>query len=483
MKVSKSLGDNLKYIKDKIDGPKTFDFFNRDFKIAGRDVSLIYVDGLTNGDILVWLLKFLMDIEEEDLSIDFLEKLVQSKLPYTEIDLLDDVDTIIDDVLAGPQVLLIDGEDKAIKIDARGWEMRGPEEPELEKATRGAEDGFIETMVLNVGMVRRRIRDPKLRVEPFKLGSRSKTDVGVLYIDDRVDKDLLKEVKQKLEEADLEGLPLADRTVDDILTGQGINFLPKVRYSNRPDIVAAHLLEGKICVITDNSPTALILPAVFLDHTQNLEEYRYPPLIGSYFKAIRFIAIFLGLILPPLWLLMAYGPDWVPEALEFIGPEEVGQISLGAQFIIATIGIDLIRIASIQTPTALATSLSLIGALILGEFSIEVGLFNPETILYLAIGTIGTFAIPGLEIALFFEIARLILIILVVFLRTPGFIGGVVVIFMLFLFTKSFGIPYLWPLIPFKWKALKTYIFRQSALNLDERRHEESKEDNTRPSE
>ncbi len=481
MALSKKLGDNLQEIKDKVDGSKTFDFVNRDFKIGDREASLIFIDDLSNGQLLNRILEYLMKTKREELSVDVIKKILESRLPVLEVTIVDKIDDLIDEVLAGPQALLIDGEDRAIIIDARTWMSRGPQEPELEKATRGPEDGFIETMVFNLQMIRRRIRDPKLRAEAVKVGKRSNSDTAIVYIEDIADKSLVEEIKSKLENIDVDGLPLADRTVEDFLTGDTLNPLPKVRYTNRPDIVSSHILEGKICVLVDNSPTALILPATFFDHTQNLEEYRQPPLPGTYLSLLRLFAVVLSLVLPPLWLTMAYGPTWLPESLSFIGIKELGKVPIGLQFILASIGIDLIRIASIQTPSSLATSLGLIGALMLGEFSVEVGLFSPETILYMAIGAISNFTIPGFELALTIKLLRLFLIILVLFFKLPGLIGGLILIFMLFVFSKSFGIPYLWPLIPFNWPALKTYLFRQSILTLDTRRPGiNKKQDSTR---
>ncbi|MCK8816582.1 spore germination protein [Natroniella sulfidigena] len=470
MDLNKRLEKNIKVIEDRFDGDKTFDFTIREFKIGNKDAALAFVQGFNKDEVVNQILAYLMYAEQEDLSVDAVKKIIETRLPVAEADVVETVDDVTLEALSGPQVLLIDGEDKAIVIDARTWEARGPEEPELEKATRGSEDGFVETMMFNIQLIRRRIRDVDLRVEALQAGKKANSDIAVVYMKDYADLDLVEEIKERIDEIDVDGLPLADRTIEDYLTKDTLSPLPKVRYTNRPDIASAHIMEGKVCVVVDNSPTVLILPATFFDHTQNLEEYRQSPVPGTYFNLLRLIAVFIGLILPPLWLLIAYGPAWVPEALEFIGPKDPGTVPLGWQFVIATVGIDLIRIASIQTPTALATSLSLIAALILGEFSVETGLFDPETILYLAIGAISNFALPGYELSLTLSLMRFGLILLVVFLRLPGLIAGLILSFLLFALSKSFGTPYLWPLIPFDWSALKTYLFRQSVLSLKDRR-------------
>ncbi|MGM0369714.1 MAG: spore germination protein [Bacillota bacterium] len=470
MDISKDLSKNLTEIKKQVDGEKTFDLINRDFEIGGKEVSLVFVGSFAKSNLLNKILEFLMRTKREDLSVDVIEKLINNRLPMLEVTLVDKIDDLMDQVLSGPQALLIDGIDQAIILDARTWMSRSPEEPELEKSTRGAEDGFVETMLFNLQLIRRRIRDSKLRAEIVKVGTRSKTDVCVSYIDDIASSDLVDEVKERLNKIDIDGLPLADRTIEDYLVGDKLNPLPKVRYTNRPDIVSSDLLEGKICVIVDNSPTVLILPATVFDHTQTIEDYRQPPIPGSYLNLLRLISVFLSLFLPAVWLLFAYDPSWLPEVLQIIGPKELGKVPLGMQFIFASIGIDLIRMASIQTPSSLATSLGLIGALLLGEFAVKVGLFAPEVILYMAIAAISSFTIPGFEFALTIKLFRIFLLIMVIMFKGVGLIIGSLIVFLIFAFSKSFGTHYLWPLIPFNWDALKTYLFRQSILTLNDRR-------------
>lgn len=481
MEISKKLADNLTAIKEEIGGPKTFDLVNRDFKIGDKEVSLVFIDSFAKGALLNKILEFLMKTKREEISVDMIKKLLNNRLPILEVTVVDKIEDLIDEVLAGPQALLIEGLDQAIILDARTWMSRTPAEPELEKATRGPEDGFVETMLFNLQMIRRRIRDPKLRAEVIKVGKRSQTDTCVVYIDDIAAPHLVQDIKDRLNQIDVDGLPLADRTVEDYLVGDKFNPLPKVRYTNRADIASSHLLEGKICIVVDNSPTVLLLPATLFDHTQTLEDYRQPPIPGTYINLLRLSSILISLFLPALWLLFSYNPEWLPQVLQIIGPKEIGKIPLGFQFVLASIGIDLIRIASIQTPSSLATSLGLIGALMLGEFSVKVGLFAPEVILYMAIAAISSFTIPGFEFSLTVKLFRLVLIVLVIFFKGIGLIVGSIAIFLMFALSKSFGIPYLWPLVPFNWQALKTYFIRQSTLSLDQRRTNiHSLEDKTR---
>ncbi|QTL98480.1 spore germination protein [Iocasia frigidifontis] len=463
--LDKKIDKNLQMIKKELGADESFDVLVREFEIGGKKASLIFLDGFIKDDLIIPMMK-LMESSREDISVKTIKKVLNNRLPYYEVETVKDMDKVVQQVLAGPQVLIIDGSDEAIVIDGRTWLSRTPDEPELEKATRGPADGFVETMLFNVNAVRRRIRDVNFRAEVIQVGKRSKNDLALVYIKDIINPDLLQDVKSKLEGIDIDGLPLADKSIEDIITGGTLNPLPLVRYTERPDNVAAHILEGHLVIIVDNSPTALVLPAPFLSHVQTLEVYRKGPVLGTYLSLMRLMAMLISVFLPAVWLILATNRALLPEYLSFIGVKEGSSIGLGIQFILASLGIDLIRIASIQTPSTLATSLSLIGALLLGDFAVKVGLFSPEVILYMAVAAISNFSIPGYEIALVLKLFRFILLIAVIIANIWGFAISFSLIFLWMVFTKSFGVNYLWPIIPFNYQALKSYMVRQTVLDL-----------------
>lgn len=463
--IKKKLDDNLEIIKEVLGADESFDVLVRTFEIGEKKAGLVFIDGFIKDDLIVPILK-LMETEREEISVDVIKKIMNKRLPYYELDTVIDLDKAVQEILAGPQLLLIDGVDEGIIIDGRTWMSRSPQEPELEKATRGPADGFIETMLFNVNSVRRRVRDVNFRAEVIQLGKRSKNDVALVYMKDIVNPDLLQDVKSKLESVDIDGLPLADKTVEDIITGGTINPLPLVRYTERPDNVAAHILEGNLAIIVDNSPTALILPAPFISHVQTLEIFRKGPILGGYLSLLRMFAILISIFLPAIWLLLANNKELLPEYLNFIGVKEEGTVGLGLQFILASLGIDLIRMASIQTPDTLASSLSLVSALLLGDFAVQVGLFSPEIILYMAVAVVSTFSIPGYEMVMVLKMFRFILLIAVIIGNIWGFLVACLIIFIWMASTKSFGVNYLWPFIPFNYQALKSSLFNQTVLDL-----------------
>jgi stage V sporulation protein AF len=467
--LHKKLDKNLNSLKNKLGADESFDVLTRTFEIGRTKAGLVFLDGFVK-DSIVFIMRTLMKAKEEEMSVDKMKKLKEKLVPYFEISTAKNQEEVVQAILSGPQVLLLDGLDQALIIDGRTWMSRSPDEPELEKSTRGPADGFVETMLFNVVAIRRRIRDANFRAEVVQVGKRSKNDVALVYIKDIVNPDLPKEIKTKLKEIDIDGLALADKTIEEVITGGTLNPLPLVRYTERPDNVAAHILEGSLAVIVDNSPTVLILPSPFLSQIQTLEIYRKGTVIGTYLSFLRLFAIPISVLLPVIWFLLATNPEIVPEYLSFIGVKESSTIGLGVQFILASLGIDLIRMASIQTPSTLATSLSLIGALILGDFAVKVGLFSPEVILYMAFATLSNFALPGYEVALVLKLCRLLLLLGAIIGNFWGFGVVSVFIFIWFVSTKSFGVYYMWPIIPFDYQALKSYTIRQSVMDLSHRR-------------
>lgn len=470
MKLSKKIGENIEYFDKTLGISKSFDVINRDIIIGGRKAAYIFIDGFAKDDIMLYIEKRLQQLDREDINPNTIEKLMTQRISYLEVETTDDVKQIELMVLSGAVALFIDKEDKAIILDVRTYPARGPEEPDLEKVTRGSRDGFTETIIFNTALVRRRIRDSKLRFEITQVGRRSKTDVVIGYIEDIANQDLLKDLKKKIDKIDTDSLEMAEKSLEEFILGRNWNPLPQARYTERPDVTAAHLLEGHIIIMVDTSPSVMIVPVTMFHFTQHAEDYYQNPGIGTYFRWVRMLGIFLSLVLPPLWLLLVYYKGSFPDWLSFLGPKETGEIPIFLQFIILEIGVDLLRIASIHTPNTLATSLAIIGGLILSEFAIKVGWFVPETVLYMAVAGLGMFATPSLEFSLAIRIFRLILLILTGIFKIYGFVAGIMFTAIIFITTKSFGgVRYTWPLIPFNAKALSTIFFRKPIPEVKER--------------
>ena len=468
MNLSLKLNDNINQIEKNLPIQQSFDVIGRRLTFGETEGYLVFIDGFAKDDIMLWLLDNLQSLPKRKTKIRELSQFIQSHIGYLEVETFTDLQKLEDAVLAGALALVLDNQEEGIIIDARTYPARGPEEPDLEKVTRGSRDGLVETIVFNTALIRRRVRDPKLVFEMKTVGKRSKTDVAISYIQDLVDQKLLKEIKNKIDAIEIESLIMAEKSLEElIIKKKWYNPMPQARFTERPDVVAAHLMEGHIAIVVDTSPSVLLLPVTFFHFTQHSEDYYQNPLVGTYIRWVRFIAIISSLILTPLWLLLVFNHDALPEFLSFIGTKEESTIPLFLQFILLELGLDTLRIASIHTPSSLTTSLGIIGGLMLSQFAVDVGWLTPETVLYMAIVGIGTFAIPSLEFALALRMFRILLLLLTGFFKTPGFFIGLGIILLIICTTKTFsGISYTWPLFPLNRKALANVLFRRPIIEI-----------------
>lgn len=461
IKVSKNYQENLDYLNRELGVPDSFDIVVREMSIGGKKIAIYSVNGMVNTEVASLILDALIDLERADLVVNALSKLVKGRIVNLQVSEVDTMDKILYFILSGPMAIFVEGQEKAIIVDARSYPARQPSEPDIERVTRGSRDGFTETLVFNTALIRRRLRDPKLRMKIMQVGGRSKTDVCVAYIEDLTNEKFVTEITEEIQKIKIDGIPMAEKSVEEFILGSKIwNPYPRVRYTERPDVAAVHLLEGHVVIIVDTSPSVMIAPATFWSHVQHAEEYRQEPIVGAYMRWVRFLGIFAALFLLPLWLAAAMNPQVLPEWLQWVGVEKPGKVGLLPQVFLAELGVDLVRMAAIHTPGPLTVALGLIATFMIGDVAIKVGLFNPEVIVYIAVVTVGTFATPSYELAQANRLARLFLIIMVAFLNFIGFGIGVVLLFFLLWRTKSFGIPYLWPLLPLDIKALGTILVR-----------------------
>ena len=467
--ISKKLEVNTEQMKSRLGIGISFDIVERTIEIGGRKAAYYFVDGLIKDKVTTDIFAILQGIEREELVPNSIRKLMGKYIPYFEVDTVDTLEKAVEWVMSGPLVLFIDQEETAIVIDVREFPTRGIAEPDLEKVTRGSHEGLTETIVFNTAMIRRRLQDPNLRFEIQKVGTRSRTDVAVGYICDLADPKMTATIKDRIKEANLDALPMGVKSLEELIVKSPWNPIPRVRYTERPDVVIAHLLEGHVVVLTDTTPMAMILPVTAFHFFQHAEEFFQSATIGTYLRWIRAVAFLIATILPPLWLALYLSAASLPPSLHFIGPKETGTTPIWLQFLLLEVGIDLIRMALIHTPSALATSLGIVGAILLGDLAVSVGLFVPESILYTAIAAIGYFAIPSIEFAYAVRFYRYLLLILASVWQLPGLALGLLAGFILLATTRSIGLPYLWPLIPFHGPSLMRALIRLPVPTVDSR--------------
>ena len=464
VKLSSDINQNIRLVHQFLPVKRSFDVIGRELIIGqATRAYLVFIDGFAKDDIMLWILQVLQSLSKNDMSNITIQTLMTKKIGYIEVERFNDLEQLRSMVLAGAVGLIVDGQDEGLIIDAREYPVRSPEEPELEKVSRGSRDGLVETIIFNTALIRRRLRDPNLIFEIKTVGKRSKTDVSIAYLDDMVDKKLLSEIQDKIDKIDVGALVMAEKTLEELLIKKHwYNPLPQVKFTERPDVVAAHLMEGHIAIIVDTSPSIMLLPVTLFHFTQHAEDYYQNILVGSYYRWIRFFGMLSALLLPPLWLLLVQNKELLPDFLQFLGPKDEYTLPLFVQLLLLEFGMDVLRLSSIHTPSALNTSLGIIGGLILSDLAVKVGIFVPETVLYIALAAVGTFATPSLEFALAIRIFRLFLLVMTGVFGLWGFSLSLLVILIIVLTSRSFrnGKRYTWPLIPFKWKPLAHILFR-----------------------
>ncbi len=461
-RIPESMEELEKRLEERMGLNQSFDVILRKMEFGGLNTGLLYINGFAKDDVLTELLERLSYLNEQQVKPDALKQFLEKYLLHIQVEVADNLPDTVDAALSGMSILFIEGETSALMIDAKTFPVRSIEEPALEKVVRGSRDGFVETMLTNVTLVRRRLRDPRLKYEIVQVGRRTKTDVCIGYISDIVDLDLVESVRDKLKQVEVDGLPLADKQLQEAIIGPGFNPFPLVRFSERPDVVANHLLEGHIMLFVDTSPSAIILPTTFFHHVQHAEEYTQLPIMGTYLRWVRFIGILASIFLLPIWFLFVMQPDLKPDALDFLGPQDRdSKLPLLLQFIFAEIGIDLMRMAAVHTPQPLATAMGLIAAILIGDIAVQTGLFVNEVILYIAIAGVGMFATPSYELSLANRLVRLFLLIAVALFKIPGLVIGTTFILVWLITRRSYNSPYMWPFIPFDAKAFFTIVVRR----------------------
>ena len=462
MTFSSDYQQNKKDLKQALRIEESFDLICKDTTVGGRSACFFFVDGLTKDETMQKLLSGFYTIKPEDMpenASDFSTE----QLPYIEVDLSIHLEQTITSILSGMTALLIDGYDAAICMDVRTYPARSVDQPEKEKVLRGSKDGFVETIVFNTALIRRRIRDPKLTLEMISVGSISHTDVVLCYMNDIVDENLLTYVRTRLQNMEAKSLNMNQTSLAECLyERKWYNPFPKYKYTERPDTSAASIMEGNLVILVDNSPSAIILPTSLFGIMEEADDYYLPPITGTYLRLTRFLISTITFFITPVFLLLTMYPEWIPKWLSFIELQEYTNVPLMFQFLILEIAIDGLRLAAVNTPSMLSTPLSIIAGLALGEYAVSSGWFNAESMLYMAFVALANYTQPSYELGYALKFFRIITLILTGFWGIWGLIAGTfcLIIALLTNHTIDGRRRYLYPLIPFDWKVLKRQLLR-----------------------
>ncbi len=463
--LSPDFDENVRMLDAALHVNDNFDMLKRELTISGTRCVFYYIDGFVNAGMMQKLLLYLVTVKNfGNGTREAAERFAKESCPSVEVDVMDSPDTLVTMVMSGCSLFLSEGfGPSAIVIDARTYPARDPEEPENDRVMRGSRDGFVETLLFNTALIRRRIRDPELTVEYLNVGTSTRTDVVMCYMKSKADRSYTEYIRNKLKELKTSSLTMGHRSLIECLVPHyWWNPFPKVRSTERPDAASASILEGSIVLLCDNSPEALILPTSIFDFLQETDDYYFPPLTGTYLRILRHFVFWLTMLVTPVWYLLLEYQDVLPEWLLVVVPKEPGTIPILAQLLLVELALDGLKLASLNTPSVLSNSLSVVGGLLLGDYAVQTGWLSPDVILYMAFVAIGNFTQSSYELGYAFKYFRVMLLILTAIFRVWGFIAGFVIMTVILCLNRTVNgkRSYLYPLFPFHPKALARLLFR-----------------------
>lgn len=459
--ISLFYNENIQHMDEQLCIDENFDIIFRKILIGKRRAGFYYINGFCDEDLMQKLLMKCMAMEADQMP-STMERFVEENIPHVDIKVVKEFRECIHAVLLGKLTLFIDGYDTAIVIDARSFPARNVDEPEKDKALRGSKDGFVENLITNTALIRRRIRHENLRMKAKCVGNSSKTDLVICYMEKRVDSELLNKLEEKIDHLKVDALSMNQESLAECLyQGSWFNPYPKYKYSERPDTAAAQILEGDIVILVDNSPYAMIVPSSFFDIIDEADDYYLPPLTGTYLRITRFVIALVTYFLTPTYLLLMQNQEWIPNFLNFIILKDESNVPIVLQFLILEMAVDGLKLAAINTPNMLSTPLSIMAGLVLSEFSVKSGWFNTEVMLYMSFVALANYTQSNYELGYALKFMRIQTLILTSLFNKVGFAIGLLITILSLIFNKTIsGKSFIYPIIPFDGKVLLRRFFR-----------------------
>ena len=446
---------------------RNFDMVGREVSVGGRRARLWVVNGYAEDALIERMIGRLLAVGSLK-GVPDLAAFLAAYVTVPDAAAVTEVHDMVMGVFAGKTLLVIDGYDGGILLDAKEYPTRSVQEPDTSKVLRGSHDGFVESIMANAALLRRRIRDPALTLERYQVGGRSQTDVALVYMAGEANEKYLQQLRQKLQAIDVGSISMSQESVAEcIVPKQWWNPFPKIRYTERPDVATASIMEGSILLMIDNTPSVMLLPTTLFSFAEEINDYYFPPLIGTYLRIIRLVVLFLTVFITPLWYLLVKNGDILPGELEFLLVEDEYFVPLIVQLLLVELIVDILKLASLNTPDALSNSFSMLGALILGDFAVQARWLVPEVLVYMAFVAVAGYAQHSYEMGYACKLVRMVLLILIWLWDSWGFAIGVIGAVVLIASTKTVvGKGYLYPLIPFNGKKLMR-LLRRRPINKD----------------
>ena len=453
MKLTGEYARDVELFDGVVKSSESFDVIKRKTALGGGEQTFFYIEGFASSQVLQKLFIYLAT-EGDALS--------HERLPVAEASECGDLDELAFALMSGKTVMFSRGARSAVIIDARNYPGRSATEPENDRVLRGSRDGFVETLLFNVALVRRRIRSADFRAEYKRVGRTTRCDAALCYMAGRVDGKLLEKLRAALDDLDTDSVTLGHESVAEMLIKKRwFDPFPKFRLTERPDVASASVLEGSVVLLVDNSPEATLFPTSLFDFLQEADDFYFPPFTGTYLRIIRHIVFLLSVILVPAWYLAVMNADILPEWLRFVVPDDYGDIPIIVQLFLVEFSLDGLKLAYLNTPDTLSSSVSVVGGLLLGDFAVKVGWLSPDVILYMAFASVANYTQSSYDLGYAFKYLRMTMLALTALFGAWGFFAGIATGIFLAAINKTFsGRSYLWPLIPFDRKAAKRLFTR-----------------------
>lgn len=473
--LSPSLGAAVAILRELFQG--SMDVMFRGLLVGGtRPAMLLFIDGMVREErielsILQPLVRWGNPDQVPGAGADLRTWLEAVAVTITQAESVQTVGQVVDTILGGDAVLLVDGVAQGVKLSTRGWNQRAVDEPASESSIRGPREGFVESLRTNTMLVRRRIRSPHLKIERVVLGRRTRTLVDIVYLKDVAGPGLVDEVRRRLSRIDIDGV-LDSGTVEELIEDQPFSLFPQVAPTERPDRVAAALLEGQVAILCDGSPFALIMPITFWSLLQASEDYYERFWIGSALRYLRYLFLALALLGPSLYIAVTtYHQEMLPTSLllSIAAAREGTPFPAFVEVFLMEVFFEALREAGVRLPRPVGQAVSIVGALVIGEAAVRAGFASAPVVIIVASTGIASFTIPRFNLGIAIRLLRFVMMLLAGSLGLFGIMVGLIAILVHVCALRSFGVPYLQPVAPLTWAGLKDVLLRAPTWLMGER--------------
>jgi spore germination protein KA len=461
LSILRDYHQNISRIKEEFGGSN--DIVIREFKVGSHKGATVYVDGLADSKVISdFILETSMEKAEMNEPIDFFQFMIEQTVAIGSIDTITNWNQVYDTVLSGDTVIFLDGFNKAISGETKGWEKRAVSEPTTQLAIRGPKDSFTETFRTNTALIRRRIKSPNLWLESMKIGTVTQTDIGIMYIKGIANEKIVKEIKERLNRIEIDGI-LESGYIEQLIEDQTWTAFPTIYHSERPDVVASQLLEGRIAIVVDGTPFVLTAPAVFIQFFQAPDDYYSRFDISTGIRLLRILAFFIALIGPALYIAATtFHQEMIPTSMAIAIAAQRENVPFPAfvEALIMEVTFEILREAGLRLPRAVGQAVSIVGALVIGQAAVQAGFVSPVMVIVVSITAIANFSTPTFAMAIAARLIRFMLMGLSTFLGFYGIMLGLMFMTLHLCGLRSFGIPYMSPLAPFNWKNQQDIFVR-----------------------